>query len=427
MIVKPQRSCLFPLILVISSLAWSTGRAAEDHAHKSPAATTSHAAPQDHDHHDHAENPEGPHGGRLLIGHGLTLEITVYERGVPAEFRVYPYRDGKPIDPTTVDLTVELARLGGQIDRYTFLPEGNYLRGEGEVSEPHSFDVTVHARAGGEHYHWAYASHEGRVTIPQRIAEQAGITTASAQSGSIRETVRLYGRVVPVTTQVHPVRARFPGVVRSVHKQVGDSVKVGERLLTIEADASLRNYTLESPIAGEVTDRMANPGEIAGDQTLMTVTDLSTVWADLAVFPEQADRIRVGQQVRLQAGGAVTESTITYRSPIGRPGPATIARVTLDNTQRIWPTGQWLEAEVVVSDAPAELIVDNRALQRFRDFTVVFAKFGDTYEVRMVELGRRDAHMSEVLSGLKPGTEYVVGNSYLIKADIEKSGASHEH
>ncbi len=44
-----------------------------------------------------------------------------------------------------------------------------------------------------------------------------------------------------------------------------------------------------------------------------------------------------------------------------------------------------------------------------------------------LELGRQDETWVEVLSGLKPGVQYVAENSYLIKADIEKSGASHEH
>jgi hypothetical protein len=43
------------------------------------------------------------------------------------------------------------------------------------------------------------------------------------------------------------------------------------------------------------------------------------------------------------------------------------------------------------------------------------------------ELGKRDATQVEVLSGLKAGDQVVVEQSYLVKADIEKSGASHEH
>jgi cobalt-zinc-cadmium efflux system membrane fusion protein len=45
----------------------------------------------------------------------------------------------------------------------------------------------------------------------------------------------------------------------------------------------------------------------------------------------------------------------------------------------------------------------------------------------MLELGRQNRDWVEVLGGIEPGTQYVTDNSYLIKADIEKSGASHDH
>jgi cobalt-zinc-cadmium efflux system membrane fusion protein len=45
----------------------------------------------------------------------------------------------------------------------------------------------------------------------------------------------------------------------------------------------------------------------------------------------------------------------------------------------------------------------------------------------MLELGERDGEWVEVLGGIDPGTPYVVEQSFLIKADIEKSGASHDH
>ena len=76
------------------------------------------------------------------------------------------------------------------------------------------------------------------------------------------------------------------------------------------------------------------------------------------------------------------------------------------------------------SYALATLLARTETLQQFRDFTVVFAAVGDIYEVRMLELGRQTPEWSEVLGGLEPGEIYVSENSYLIKADIEKSGAS---
>ena len=73
------------------------------------------------------------------------------------------------------------------------------------------------------------------------------------------------------------------------------------------------------------------------------------------------------------------------------------------------------------------LAVKKQALQNFRDFTVVFARFENTFEVRMLELGESNGDYVEVLGGLKPGTEYVTDNSFILKADILKNNASHDH
>ena len=89
--------------------------------------------------------------------------------------------------------------------------------------------------------------------------------------------------------------------------------------------------------------------------------------------------------------------------------------------------GMFVTGEIVVAEHSVPLAVKRSGLQAFRDFTVVYAKVGNDYEVRMLDLGSQDAQWVEVLGGLDPGTVYVTTNSYLIKADIEKSGASHDH
>jgi cobalt-zinc-cadmium efflux system membrane fusion protein len=86
-----------------------------------------------------------------------------------------------------------------------------------------------------------------------------------------------------------------------------------------------------------------------------------------------------------------------------------------------------VEADVTIDRFEVSLAVDNRALQQFRDWQVVFIQIGDEFEIRPLQLGRSDSRFTEVLSGLNPGDRYVVENSYLIKADIEKSGATHSH
>ena len=77
------------------------------------------------------------------------------------------------------------------------------------------------------------------------------------------------------------------------------------------------------------------------------------------------------------------------------------------------------------TDVP--LAVKASAIQTFRDWEVVFMQDGSMFEIAILELGRRDGEWAEVLSGLKAGQKYAAEHSFIIKADILKSGASHDH
>ena len=165
------------------------------------------------------------------------------------------------------------------------------------------------------------------------------------------------------------------------------------------------------------------------DNTLIEIANLGEVWVDLRAIGTDAERLAAGQavQVRSATGETTVESTIASLLPVASSGQSVVARVSLPNPDGRWRPGMTVAAEVTLSSEEVPLAVKESGLQRFRDFTVVFAQVKDTYEVRMLELGRRDGEYVEVLGGLKPGTPYVAEQSYLIRADIEKSGASHDH
>lgn len=375
------------------------------------------------------ETATGPNGGRLLENGDFTLELAIFESGVAPEFHAWAAQAGEPLAPSSVSLTVELARLGGTVDRIDFTPQGEFLRGEQTVEEPHSFDVTVLARHGGREHRFEYASYEGRTTIAADVARDAGIGTSTAGSGSINDELVLYGAIGPDTTRVRQVHARFPGVIRSVTRNVGDAVRAGEALATIESNESLQTYSVTAPIAGTITQRHAAPGEQTDAESLFEIADFSSVWAELDVFSRDRLRLSQGLPVAIDADSGVTATgSIAYLAPVGtRASQSLTARVVLDNADGRWTPGQFVEGRVTIATTPVELAVPLSALQRFREFDVVFAQVGETYEVRMLTLGRRDANRVEVLGGLAPGTVYVTDNSYLIKADIEKAGASHDH
>ncbi|MBA2592209.1 MAG: efflux RND transporter periplasmic adaptor subunit [Pseudomonadota bacterium] len=376
------------------------------------------------------EPAKGPHRGRLLTDGDFQIEVTIFESGVPPEFHVYAREAGKPVNPSDVKLAIELRRLGGRVDRLTFMPENDYLKGSGTVAEPHSFDVKVEAEHAGVKHVWTYDSYEGRTTIAADMAKAGGIETAVAGPAVLRETLTLYGTIEPNAERVRSVTARFPGPIRSVSKQIGDRVKASDTLATVESNESLQTYAVTAPISGVVTQRSANPGESAGSEPLFVISDFGSVWAELTVFPRERPRLRAGQPVTVSAtdGEQTGEGAIGYISPVGTAAnQSLVARVVLDNARGQWTPGLFVTGNVTVGEIRVDLAVPDEALQTFRDFTVVFAQVGETYEVRMLELGASDGEVTEVLGGLEPGTLYVTENSYLIKADIEKTAASHDH
>ena len=378
-----------------------------------------------------SEAPKGPHGGRLLSEGEFAVEVVIFETGVPPEFHLYAYRNGEPLPPDQLSAQLELHRLGDGVDRFSFAPARDHLQGDGVVTEPHSFDVKVRARFDGKDYAWEYESHEGRTTIAPRIAEAAGIAVESVGPGLVEVTETLRGRIVAQPGSVRMVRPRFPGLIRKLNVTLGESVRSGQQLAVIESDESLRTYSVSSPVAGVVTAIHRYSGEPVGTETLLEIRQAGAVAAELQVFPGQRDRIQEGQAVRLRtdSSGTVLEGQIERLLPVlDVASQSQTARVAVDGTDTSnWLPGMFVTAEVVVDTIQAPLVVRERALQSFRDFTVVYAQVGDTYEVRMLELGARDGEFVEVLGGIRPGTRYVVDNSYLIKADVEKSGASHDH
>ncbi len=377
-----------------------------------------------------ADFERGPHRGRLLRDGEFALEVTIFEDGVPPEFHVYPYLNDRPIDPGEVDLAIELGRLGGRVDRFAFAPQEDYLKGDGVVVEPHSFDVAVEASAGGRTHSWSYASYEGRTTIAQEQADAAGVAVERAGPAMIEETVTLSGRIELQPHGRAEVSAWFPGRIVEMTKSIGDSVEQGELLARVTSNESLQTYDIPAPIAGVVMARNANVGDVAGASPLYLIADAREVHAEFYVYPRDAARLSAGLPVAIRSldGEAVAHEAIEVILPTTDMLTQTaVAHVELPNPSLVWRPGQAVEGQVVIATHDVPLAVRTRALQRFRDFTVVYARVGETYEVRILELGRRTPEWTEVLGGLEPGTEYVTDNAFLIRADVEKSGASHDH
>ena len=384
--------------------------------------------------HEEAAAPEyerGPHGGRLLRDGDFAVEITIYEPEIPPQSRVYPFFKNKPLDPNQVQLTLELHRFGTRVDAFTYQKEDDYLVGSRVVEEPHSFDVNVSAEYQGEKSQWAYESYEGRVKITDQAAASVELKFETAGPRKIRKHAEMTGRIVPNDDQMAKVSPRFPGIVLEANKKLGDKVEKGEVLAVIESSQSLTTYEITAPLSGTIIARDVTRGvAVTTDKPIYTIADLSTVWVDLNVRRADLSSLEVGKEITVteESSGASATATISYLSPFGSQETQTLRAVaTLLNADGKWRTGLLVNAELVVEEREVPVAVRYDALQTFRDWDVVFKKSGEVYEIAILELGQRDGDWVEVISGLAANTTYVTENAFVVKADVMKSGASHDH
>ena len=468
-------------------------RVAQGEAHGDHAATRA----------DETGSPaKGPHGGKLFTADGYGLEVTIFEQGVEPQFRLYTYRDGKPLAPAQSMVELTLTRLGRAPQTFRFTPEGDYLKGDAVVGEPHSFEVAIRATHAGKPYAFAYEQVEARVAMSDAQLAEAGVQLATAGPARIATTVELLGEVRYNGDRTVQVVPRLAGRVEAVATSAGERVKKGQLLAVLSsqaladergallaaeqrlalartafarektlweekiaaeqdylqaraalqeaeiavrsarqklaalggapgAETDLTRYELRSPIDGVVTDKRISVGEVVKDDTpLFTVSDLSCVWVEATVSAQDLAAVRQGLRATVHSGAlsVSAEGRIAYVSPlVGETTRAATARIVLPNPEGLWRPGLPVTVAAVAEETEVPVAVAAEAIQSLRDWQVVFGRYGEALEARPLELGRSDGRFVEVREGLAAGERYAATNSFLIKAELGKAGASHDH
>ncbi|WP_154221918.1 efflux RND transporter periplasmic adaptor subunit [Marinicella rhabdoformis] len=275
----------------------------------------------------------------------------------------------------------------------------------------------------GHHGH----DEEKATTINSEVSKKQNLQTALASAGTIEQKLKVYGRLQAAPEHMADVYARFPGVVKKMTANIGDVVKKGQTLAVIESDNSLQTYNITAPIDGMVQHRYLNPGEVTADRILFKLLDSQSLWAELKVFHQQRKQVRAQQKVSLLDNNEKIVSTIHHMIPGPENEPYLLARVPFDNSNKQHTPGDLISADITVFESTVDVRVENKAIQYMEGQAIIFIQKGDEYTAQSVTLGVSDDDYTAITSGLMAGQSYVTDNSYLIKADIEKSAAAHVH
>ena len=265
------------------------------------------------------------------------------------------------------------------------------------------------------------------VVISDTMASASGIETVPVSAGQVHSLAILFGNITTDPGSLSHIRARFDGVISDVTVNLGDKVQSGDTLAMVESNESLKRYQVNSPFSGTIIGRHANTGELSNGQILFSVANYDDVWAQLKIFPQQRAAIQSGQKVWLNNAGFIQQSSVSHTAPSPEGKPYTLAFVKLSNTDGNWPVGALTQAQIKTATKDVALLIPKSAIQQYKRKKVVFVKIGNEYHPRPIILGLRDSENVEVLQGLLKDELIVSQNSYLIKADLEKSEAGHDH
>lgn len=453
----------------------------------------------------HHEKTKGPHGGWLFTESNFELEVLIFEKGVPPEFRVYAYADHAPVRPEEIDVSITLMRLGKSPEEINFKAERAYLLGDKEIYEPHSFDVDINVNYQGQSYTWTIQQIEGRVTMDDATLQRTGVEISTAGPVTLQESTDLPGEIRFNQDQLAHVVSPLSGIITANHKRLGEEVEKDEILAEIKSRelaklkgdylanqeryalanklfsrekqlrkegisaeqdylnsetrlaearislqqsryilssmgidlSSLKNtndfsrYEIRSPLSGIVINKHLSLGEsVTPENKLFVLADLSNVWVEFTVYPRHLSSVHVGQSVsvEIEALEQSLSGTVAWIGPlVGDETRSAKAYITLENPERTLRPGLFVNVKIEDARAVIPVAIKRSAVQTYIDWQVIFIRDGDQFEVRPVELGKQDDEWVEVIQGLDAGTEYVSENSYLFKAELGKSAATHDH
>ncbi|MFO0973799.1 MAG: efflux RND transporter periplasmic adaptor subunit [Phycisphaerae bacterium] len=198
-----------------------------------------------------------------------------------------------------------------------------------------------------------------------------------------------------------------------------------------EKDADYSRYEIKAPFSGAVIEKHLSLGEVVSSETTCFIlADLSTVWVNITVYAQDVGRISVGQAVQIKADafGQAASGAICYVAPVASESTRTVyARVDLPNRDRQWRPGTFVTASIVLDQDAVGVLVPNDAIQRLNNESVVFVVEKDGFEPRTVKLGRLSHTHAEIADGLRAGERFVGKGAVVLKGELGKHEAAHEH
>jgi cobalt-zinc-cadmium efflux system membrane fusion protein len=215
-----------------------------------------------------------------------------------------------------------------------------------------------------------------------------------------------------------------------------DGVKAME-----DAGALNPKLAILAPLAGRVIEREVTLGEMVSPEKdkLMVIASDEVLWVLADVAEARLPSVTIGSPARVQLAalpGKTFEGKVAHVAPALNPDTRSgTVRIEVPNTDRALRPGMF--ASVVLTtgadddddDAPV-LAIPDEAVQTVEGEPSVFVPVEgeeNTFARRAIKVGKPIGGMLPIEGGVKEGESIVVSGTFILKAELGKGEAAHEH
>ncbi|KGP62441.1 transporter [Legionella norrlandica] len=288
--------------------------------------------------------------------------------------------------------------------------------------------------AHGEEIEVSEGGAKGPVHLTPAQTKMLDIKVVEATNRPMAQILGLNGQVQLLPDAQADVSIRISGSVTAIDVNLGDNVKAGQRLATVQSRLVGNpppSVAVTAPIAGIIDARNINLGQAVEPNTvLFHISNRDKLLVIAQVYEEDLDKIKVGQEVNIHALSYPKRTfpgQVTLIEPNLDPLTRTVnVRITLDNEEKLLKPGMFVRANVILAHNEAALAVPNAAVLQADNESFVFVQNKDIYDRVVVQMGAVDDEYSEIKDGLVPG-DLVVTQGQRELYTLWLSGSSKPH
>ena len=177
---------------------------------------------------------------------------------------------------------------------------------------------------------------------------------------------------------------------------------------------------------GVITKKNVTVGTtVSPDQILYEVSDLSSLWLDMTIYPEYITKVKKGQEIIFKSDSMPDKTfvgKISYIQPSSDdPTKTFLARVFMDNSSRLLRPGMFGQIFIKEDEKQMKILVPNEAIQEYgkESFVFVYLKDGK-YKKQTIEIAETGNGGHFINRGLKAGDKIVTNGSFTLKAELVK-------